>query len=33
VEKAEEALGMKFLTADEGIREMKNQASSQFFAS
>lgn len=25
VEKAEKALGMRFLTADEGIREMKNQ--------
>jgi dTDP-4-dehydrorhamnose reductase len=33
VEKAEKVLGMKFLTAEEGIREMKNQSSSQLVAS
>src|SRR6266568_6040106 len=33
VQKAENALGMKFLTTDEGIMVMKNQASSQFVTS
>ena len=30
VEKAERTLGMRFLTAEEGIREMKKRAPSQF---